>query len=123
MRQPDCYLKEYLDEIQTRYGIRVSIGRFSDILKDLGITHKKVRLCQLLANNSSQKKRYNEIKTSVMPGFARLPRGMPTKLFFSMNPVSIQAPEQEHTDGVQKAALFRIPSSFRIVATSVSFLQ
>jgi hypothetical protein len=123
MRQPDCYLKEYLDEIHAWYGVRVSQGRFSDILKDLGITHKKVRLRQLVANNSSQKKRYNEIKTSVMPGFERLPCGTLTKSFFSMNPVSILAPEQERMDGAQKAALFHIPSSFRIVATSASFLQ
>ena len=71
MRQPDCYLKEYLDEIQTRYGVVVSIGQFSHILKDLGITHKKVRIRPLLANNSSKKKLNNETNTSVMPGFER----------------------------------------------------
>ena len=81
MRQPECYLKEYLDEIQIRYGVRVSNGRFSDILKDLGITHKKVRLCWFLANNSWQRKDYNEIKTSVIPGFERLPGGVLIKSF------------------------------------------
>ena len=42
MRCPDCLLKEYLEEINNRYGVTVSIGRFSDILKELGISHKKV---------------------------------------------------------------------------------
>ena len=122
MRQPDCYLKEYLDEIHTRYSVQVSVGRFSDILKDLGITHKKVRLSQLMAKNSLQKKRYNETKISVMPGFERLLGGAPNKLFFWMNPVSIRAPEQERMDGAQKVTLFHIPCSFRIVATSAFFL-
>ncbi len=44
MRQPDCLLKEYLTEINERYDITITIGRFSVILKELGITHKKVRL-------------------------------------------------------------------------------
>jgi len=44
MHRPDCLLKEYLEEIYNRYEVTVSIGRFSDILKELGITHKKVNL-------------------------------------------------------------------------------
>ena len=44
MRQPDGMLKENLEEIYNRYKITVSIGRFSDILKELDITHKKVYL-------------------------------------------------------------------------------
>jgi hypothetical protein len=123
MRQPDCYLKEYLDEIHKRYGVLVSVGRFSDILKDLGITHKKVRLGRLLANNSYKRKRHNEIKSSVMPGFERLPGGGPNKSFFLMNLVSIRAPEQGRTDGAPKGALFRTLSSFRSMTTSPSFLQ
>jgi len=122
MRQPDCYLKEYLDDIYTRYSVQISVGRFSDILKDLGITHKKVRLSQLMANNSLQKKCYNEIKTSVTPGFERFLDEAPNKLFFWMNPVSIRAPEQERMDGAQKVILFHISCSFRIVATSAFFL-
>jgi len=42
MRQPDCLLNEYLAEINNRYNVTVTIGRFSIILKELGITHKKV---------------------------------------------------------------------------------
>jgi transposase len=42
MRQPDCYLREYLVEIHRRYGVKVTVGRLSIILKELGITHKKV---------------------------------------------------------------------------------
>ena len=42
MKVPDCQLNEYLEEIHNRYGIKVSKGRLSDILKELGITHKKV---------------------------------------------------------------------------------
>jgi hypothetical protein len=116
-------LKEYLDEIHCRYGVEVSVGRFSDILKDLGITHKKVRLSRLLANSSFKKKHYNGIKSSVMPGFERLPGGVPNKSFFLTNPESIRAPEQERMDGAQKAVLFRIPCSFRSVTTSAFFLQ
>jgi hypothetical protein len=123
MRKPDCYLKEYLNEIHRRYGVEVSVGRFSDILKDLRITHKKVHLSRLLANNSFKKKHYNEIRSSVMPGFERLPGGVPNKSFFLTNPESIQAPEQGRMDGAQKAVLFRILSSFRSMTTSAFFLQ
>ena len=42
MKVPDCLLKEYISEIDNRYGVKVSVGRLSDILKELGITHKKV---------------------------------------------------------------------------------
>ena len=44
MRQPDYLLNEYLAEINNQYNIIVSLGRFSIILKKLGITHKKVYL-------------------------------------------------------------------------------
>ena len=47
MRRPDCQLKEYLQEIYNRYEITVSKGRFSDILKDLGITYKKAHFSTL----------------------------------------------------------------------------
>jgi len=42
MNVPDGQLNEYIAEIYHRYGVKVSKGRLSDILKDLGITHKKV---------------------------------------------------------------------------------
>jgi hypothetical protein len=122
MRQPDCYLKEYLDEIHRRYGVQVTVGHLSRILKDLGIIHKMVHLQWLLANSSLQRKRYNKIKIYVMHGFASLLGGTLSKLFFLMNLVSIQALEQELTDGAQKAALFHILSSFRIVPISAFFL-
>jgi len=42
MKQPDCLLKEYLEEINNRYEITVTVSQLSVILKELGITHKKV---------------------------------------------------------------------------------
>jgi transposase len=44
MRQPDCLLKEYIEEIGNRYGVTVTVSRLSVILKELGITHRKVCL-------------------------------------------------------------------------------
>jgi len=46
MKVPDSELKEYIDEIHCRYDVKVSVGRLSDILKELGITHKKALLPQ-----------------------------------------------------------------------------
>jgi hypothetical protein len=122
MAQPDCYLKEYLNEIHRRYGVQVSEGRFSDILKDLGITHKKVRLYRFSVNNSLQKRRYNGTKSSVMPGYERLRGGAPNKLFFWTNLASIPALEPELTDGAREDALSLTQFSFGIVPTSASFL-
>jgi hypothetical protein len=123
MTQPDGQLKEYLDEIHARYGVRVGVPRFSNILKDLGITYKMVRIPSLPANNSLQKKLHNKTKSSELPGRPRWHNGALSKWFSWTNQELIRDPEHELTDGAPKAALFRIPSSFRIVGTSVFFLQ
>ena len=85
MRRPDCQLKEYLQEIYNRYEITVSKGRFSDILKDLGITYKKAHFSTLWSNNSSQKKLHSEMKSLEMPRSERLHNGALNKLFFLTN--------------------------------------
>ena len=68
MKQPDCLLKEYLAEINNRYKITITIGRFSVILKELGITDKKVYFRLSLANVSLQRKQRNEINYFEMHG-------------------------------------------------------
>ena len=58
---------------------------------------------KLSANISLQKKQHNEIQYSEIPGFEKLQGGPLTKLFSSMNLVSIQVLEHEHTVGDPKA--------------------
>ena len=123
MRRPDCQLKEYLQEIYNRYEITVSKGRFSDILKDLGITYKKAHFSTLWSNNSSQKKLHSEMKSLEMPGSERLHNGALNKLFFLTNLASIPVRENARMDGDRKVASFHILCASRTVPTSVYFLQ
>ena len=125
MRQPDCLLKEYLEEIHNRYGVTVCIEQFSRILKGLRITHKKVyqpTVTKLSANLSLQKKRHNEIQNLGMHGFERSTIGTLNKLFSLMNLALIRALEHVPTVGGPKVALSPIQYNFKIAATSVSFL-
>ena len=108
IKQPDCLLKEYLEETNNRYEITVTVSRLSVILKELGITHKKVRFWLPAANGSSQRKQHNEIKSFEMHGFESLPGGALNKLFSSMNPVSILVLEHGLMDGDPKITLFPI---------------
>jgi hypothetical protein len=126
MRRPDCQLNEYLEEIHNRYGFTVSKGRLSDILKELGITHKKVCscvVCDLWANSSWQKRLYSEMKSSGMLGFERLQNGGLSKSFSLMNRASILVLENELMDGAQKDASFHIQFIFRVIPILASSQQ
>ena len=42
MDVPDAQLSEYLTELRDQYDVDITKGRLSQILKELGIMHKKI---------------------------------------------------------------------------------